>query len=73
MLPPRKLNKSKRTKKKEAYLMGFKLIINNQGQFISEFKNFPMDKIPIYFKKENENSFGNNNMWYDGLSTTSYS
>ena len=24
-------------------------------------------------KKENENSFGNNNMWYDGMSTTSYS
>ena len=23
-------------------------------------------------KKENENSFGNNNMWYDGMSTTSY-
>jgi len=53
MLPPRKLSKSKRTKKKEAYLMGFKLIINNQGQFISELKTFPMDKIPIYFKKEN--------------------
>ena len=33
--------------------MGFKLIINNQGQFISELKNFPMDKIPVYFKKEN--------------------
>ena len=53
MLPPRKLSKSKRTKKKEADLMGFKLIINNQGQFISELKNFPMDKIPVYFKKEN--------------------
>ena len=53
MLPPRKLSKSKRTKEKEAYLMGFKLIINNQGQFISELKTFPMDKIPIYFKKEN--------------------
>ena len=53
MLPPRKLSKSKRTKKKEADLMGFKLIINNQGQFISELKNFPMDKIPIYFRKEN--------------------
>jgi len=50
---PRKLNKSKRTKKKEADLMGFKLIINNQGQFISELKTFPMDKIPIYFRKEN--------------------
>ena len=33
--------------------MGFKLIINNQGQFISELKTFPMDKIPIYFRKEN--------------------
>ena len=53
MLPPRKLSKSKRTKKKEADLMGFKLIINNQGQFISELKTFPMDKIPVYFKKEN--------------------
>jgi len=53
MRPHRKLNKSKRTKKKEADLMGFKLIINNQGQFISELKTFPMDKIPIYFKKEN--------------------
>ena len=53
MLPHRKLRKSKRTKKKEADLMGFKLIINNQGQFISELKTFPMDKIPLYFKKEN--------------------
>ena len=53
MLPPRKLHKSKRTKKKEADLMGFKLMINNQGQFISELKTFPMDKIPLYFKKEN--------------------
>ena len=50
---PRKLNKSKRVKRKEADLMGFKLIINNQGQFISELKTFPMDKIPVYFKKEN--------------------
>ena len=33
--------------------MGFKLIINNQGQFISELKTFPMDKISLYFKKEN--------------------
>ena len=33
--------------------MGFKLIINNQGQFISELKTFPMDKIPVHFKKEN--------------------
>ena len=53
MLPPRKLSKSKRTKKKEADLMGFKLIINNQGQFVSELKTFPMDKIPLYFKREN--------------------
>jgi len=50
---PRKLNKSKRTKKKEADLMGFKLIINNQGQFITELKSYPMDKIPLHFKKEN--------------------
>ena len=53
MLPPRKLNKSKRTKKKEADLIGFKLIINNQGQFITELKAYPMDKIPLHFKKEN--------------------
>ena len=53
MRPHRKLNKSKRTKKKEADLMGFKLIINNQGQFISELKAFPMDKISIHFKKGN--------------------
>jgi len=53
MLPHRKLRKSKRTKKKEADLMGFKLIINNQGQFVSELKTFPMDKIPLYFKREN--------------------
>jgi hypothetical protein len=53
MLSSRKLNKSKRVKRKEADLMGFKLIINNQGQFISELKTFPMDKIPLYFKKEN--------------------
>ena len=33
--------------------MGFKLIINNQGQFVSELKTFPMDKIPLYFKREN--------------------
>ena len=24
-------------------------------------------------KKENENSIGNNNMWYNGMSTTSFS
>ena len=53
MLPSRKLNKSKRVKRKEADLMGFKLIINNQGQFICELKTFPVDKIPLYFKKEN--------------------
>ena len=53
--------------------MGFKLIINKQGQFITELKSYPMEKIPLHFKKENENSFGNNNMWYDGMSTTSFS
>ena len=53
MQPPRKLNKSKRVKRKEADLMGFKLIINNQGQFITELKSYPMEKIPLHFKKEN--------------------
>ena len=53
MVISRKIYKSKRVKRKEANLMGFKLIINNQGQFISELKTFPMDKIPLYFKKEN--------------------
>ena len=52
MLPSRKLNKSKRVKRKEADLMGFKLIINNQGQFICELKTFPVDKIPLFFKKK---------------------
>ena len=32
--------------------MGFKLIINNQGQFITEIKSYPIDKIPLHFKKE---------------------
>ena len=49
----RKLKQKKRVKRKEAELMGFKLIINNQGQFITEFKKYPNDKIPLHFKKEN--------------------
>ena len=49
----RKLKSKKRVKRKEAELMGFKLIINNQGQFITEIKNYPADKIPLHFKKEN--------------------
>ena len=49
----RKLKQKKRVKRKEAELMGFKLIINNQGQFITEIKNYPADKIPLHFKKEN--------------------
>ncbi len=53
MQPNRKLSKKKRVKRKEADLMGFKLIINNQGQFITELKTYPMDKIPLHFKKEN--------------------
>ena len=49
-----KISKAKpRVKRKEAELMGFKLIINNQGQFITEIKNYPSDKIPLHFKKEN--------------------
>ena len=49
----RKLKQKKRVKRKEAHLMGFKLIINNQGQFITELSNYPMDKIVEHFKKEN--------------------
>ena len=49
----RKLKAKPRVKRKEAELMGFKLIINNQGQFITEIKSYPIDKIPLHFKKEN--------------------
>ena len=37
-----------RSKRREAMLMGFKLIINNQGQFITEIKNYPLDKVSIF-------------------------
>ena len=53
MQPNRKLSRKKRVKRKEADLMGFKLIINNQGQFITELRSYPMNKIPLHFKKEN--------------------
>jgi hypothetical protein len=53
MRPHRKLNKHKRVKRKEADLMGFKLIINNQGHFITELKTYPVEKIKLHFKKEN--------------------
>ena len=33
--------------------MGFKLIINNQGQFITEIKNYPLDKVTKHFHKNN--------------------
>ncbi len=49
----RKLKSKKRVKRKEAELMGFKLIINNQGQFITEIKNYPMDKVNLHFHKNN--------------------
>jgi len=49
----RKLKQKKRTKRKEAHLMGFKLIINNQGQFITELSKYPLDKVHLHFKKEN--------------------
>ena len=49
----RKLKQKKRTKRKEAHLMGFKLIITNQGQFITELSKYPLDKIHLHFKKEN--------------------
>tara|TARA_Y100000385_G_scaffold29770_1_gene27995 strand:- start:389 stop:646 length:258 start_codon:yes stop_codon:yes gene_type:complete len=48
-----KLKQKKRVKRKEAYLMSFKLLINNQGQFITELSKYPMDKIGKHFKKEN--------------------
>ena len=44
----RKLKSKKRVKRKEAELMGFKLLINNQGQFITEIKNYPMDKVDLH-------------------------
>ena len=49
----RKLKQKKRVKRKEAHLMSFKLLINNQGQFITELSKYPMDKITTHFKKEN--------------------
>jgi|TARA_B100001564_G_C20105563_1_gene431216 hypothetical protein len=49
----RKLKSKKRVKRKEAELMGFKLLINNQGQFVTEIKNYPMDKINLHFHKNN--------------------
>jgi hypothetical protein len=49
----RKLKQPKRVKRKEAELMVFKLLINNQGQFITELSKYPMDKIAEHFKKEN--------------------
>lgn len=53
MKPNRKLKPKKRAKRKEAHLMAFKLIINNQGQFITELSKYPMDKIALHFKKQN--------------------
>ena len=49
-----KLKQKKRTKRKEAYLMSFKLLINNQGQFITELSKYPMDKIALHFKKQKD-------------------
>jgi hypothetical protein len=49
----RKLKQKKRVKRKEAHLMGFKLIINYQGQFITELSKYPLDKVHLHFKKEN--------------------
>ena len=51
---PRKIKKtSKRVKKREADLAVFKLIINNQGQFITEHSLYPKDKVHLHFKKQN--------------------
>ena len=62
-----KLKSKPRVKRKEAELMGFKLIINNQGQFITEIKSYPIDKIPLHFKKENAGviNVGNNQKCLD--------
>jgi uncharacterized protein (DUF2252 family) len=49
----RRVKATKRVKKKEADLAIFKLIINNQGQFITEKSLYPRDKINLHFKKEN--------------------
>ena len=48
-----RLKQKKRVRRKEAHLMSFKLIINNQGQFITELSKYPLDKIHLHFKKEN--------------------
>jgi len=54
MIVPRKIKKtSKRVKRKEADLAIFKLIINNQGQFIIEKSLYPRGKIHLHFKKQN--------------------
>jgi hypothetical protein len=49
----RKLKSKKRVKRKEDELMGFKLLINNQGQFITEIKTYPKDKVNLHFHKNN--------------------
>jgi len=49
----RRVKATKRVKKKEADLAIFKLIINNQGQFITEKSLYPKNKINLHFKKEN--------------------
>ena len=49
----RKIKQMKRVRRKEAHLLSFKLLINNQGQFITELSKYPMDKITTHFKKEN--------------------
>ena len=54
MQPNLKIRKSKsKSKRREAVLMGFKLLINNQGQFVTEIKNYPLDKVSLHFSKEN--------------------
>jgi|TARA_R110000803_G_scaffold51276_4_gene106094 hypothetical protein len=49
----RKLKSPKRVKKTEADIATFKLIINNQGQFIVEQSLYPLSKINLHFKKDN--------------------
>jgi hypothetical protein len=50
----RKIKKtSKKVSKKEATIANFKLLINNQGQFITEQSLYPIDKVNLHFKKQN--------------------
>jgi hypothetical protein len=73
-MPRKKIVKSKRVKKTEADLLTFKLIINNQGQFVIEKSIYPRDKINLHFKKENAGlihaMFRESETYFDNLTQT---